>query len=99
MSKALDVQIGGGHYKQMAIQPIEYTTKNGLGFIEGNIIKYVTRHRFKGGAEDIKKIKHYCDLLLELEYSETGDVRVEEDTNVPLATDHLQRYLDHIRKS
>jgi hypothetical protein len=44
---ALDKQIGGSHYKDMAIQPIEYIHKNGLGFCEGNIVKYITRWKTK----------------------------------------------------
>lgn len=66
---ALDTQEGGDHYK-LAIQPAEFITKNNLGFIEGNIIKYATRHRTKNGKEDIKKLIHYAELLLELEYKE-----------------------------
>lgn len=69
MSKALDKQEGGSHY-DLPIQPLEYIHANRLGYIEGNIIKYATRHRNKNGAEDIKKIIHYCELLLELEYAE-----------------------------
>lgn len=61
-------QVGGNHYKEMAIQPIEFIVKNRIPFIEGNIIKYACRHRKKNGAEDIKKIIHYAELLLELEY-------------------------------
>ena len=68
--KALDKQEGGKHYKDLKIQPIEYIHANGLGYIEGNIIKYATRHKSKKGAEDIKKIIHYCELLLELEYGQ-----------------------------
>jgi hypothetical protein len=67
----LDRQEGGSHY-DLPIQPIEYIHKNNMGYIEGNIIKYATRHRDKNGAEDIKKIIHYCELLLELEYGETS---------------------------
>jgi hypothetical protein len=52
---ALDKQIGGSHYKDMAIQPIEYIHKNGLGFCEGNIVKYITRWKTKNGIEDLKK--------------------------------------------
>ena len=63
----LDEQAGGNHYKDMAIQPTEYITKNKLGFIEGNIVKYISRWRFKNGIEDLKKIKHYVDLLIEYE--------------------------------
>lgn len=67
---ALDIQSGGHHYKDMAIQPIEYIYGNGLGYLEGNVIKYVSRHDRKNGAEDIKKAIHYLELILELEYGE-----------------------------
>ena len=66
---ALDKQEGGSHY-DLPIQPLEYIHANNLGYIEGNIIKYATRHKNKNGAEEIKKIIHYCELLLELEYAE-----------------------------
>lgn len=65
---ALDVQVGGDHYKKYKIQPVEYAHANGLDFLSANIVKYATRHRDKGGAQDIKKIKHYCDLILKLDY-------------------------------
>ena len=64
---ALNKQIGGSHY-QTKIQPIDYILENQLGFIEGNVIKYVSRHRHKNGAEDIKKAIHYLEILLEKEY-------------------------------
>ena len=63
-------QVGGNHYKIMAIQPTEYIMKNELTFPEGCVIKYITRHKFKGGAEDIKKAIHYCRLILKHEYDE-----------------------------
>jgi hypothetical protein len=65
---ALTWQEGGQHYKDKAIQPIVYIHANKLGFCEGNVVKYITRHKEKNGAEDIKKVIHYCELLLELEY-------------------------------
>ena len=65
---ALAVQVGGSHYKDYAIQPIEYIHANKLGFAEGNVVKYITRHRQKHGADDVRKVIHYCQLLLELEY-------------------------------
>ena len=68
---ALDVQVGGTHYKDLAIQPIEYIHANKLGFAEGNVVKYITRHRQKHGADDVRKVIHYCQLLLELEYGAT----------------------------
>ena len=68
---ALDVQIGGDHYRECAIQPVRFIEANALGFCEGNVIKYVTRHRAKGGAADLRKARHYIDLLLEIVYDET----------------------------
>lgn len=70
MRNALDKQEGGSHYKDHAIQPIEYIHANKLGFIEGNVVKYITRHASKGGAEDVRKVIHYCELLLQLQYGE-----------------------------
>ena len=61
---ALATQVAGDHYKNAAIQPVQYIHANGIGFFEGNVIKYVTRHRAKNGAEDIKKAIHYLNLLL-----------------------------------
>jgi hypothetical protein len=65
-----DRQEGGEHYN-MPIQPTEFIFKNGIPFIEGNIIKYVTRHRQKNGAEDILKAIHYLELILEYDYNES----------------------------
>lgn len=67
MSNPLDVQVGGGHYKDFKIQPIEFIFANKIPFIEGSIIKYAARWRDKGGIQDLEKIKHYCDLLIQLE--------------------------------
>ena len=66
-NSALAVQVAGNHYKSLAIQPVEYIHANGIGYFEGNVIKYVTRWRDKGGTGDLEKAKHYIDLLLELE--------------------------------
>ena len=63
-------QVGGQHY-QLTIQPIEYTNKNKLNFNQGNIIKYITRHKEKNGVEDIKKVIHYA--LIEAFYSYPPD--------------------------
>ena len=67
---ALDKQEGGSHYKNMKIQPVEFITANNLGFLEGNVVKYICRHHAKNGAEDIKKAIHYCELLLQTKYGE-----------------------------
>lgn len=63
---ALDKQIGGGHYKEKGIQPIEYIFANNLGFCEANIVKYATRWKDKNGIQDLEKIIHYTELLIEL---------------------------------
>lgn len=65
MSNALDVQVGGDHYKTKGIQPVEYCMANSIGFMEGSVIKYVTRWREKGGVEDLKKARHFLDMLIE----------------------------------
>lgn len=64
----LNTQVGGSHYKDCKIQPIEFIHANNLGFMEGCIVKYAARHKQKNGAEDIKKIIHYANLILKLEY-------------------------------
>ena len=64
---SLNIQFGGNHYKGMAIQPIEFIMKNNIGFMEGNAIKYISRWRSKGGVEDLKKARHYLDMLIEFE--------------------------------
>ena len=64
--KATDKQIGGKHYKQYKIQPIEFIVKNKLSFIQGCVIKYICRFENKNGIEDLEKIKHYCDLQIQL---------------------------------
>ena len=64
---ALDVQVAGNHYKDLAIQPVEYIHANGIGYFEGNVIKYVSRWRNKNGIKDLEKAKHYIELLIELE--------------------------------
>ena len=61
-------QVGGDHYSSLAIQPSEFIHRNGIGFIAGNVIKYVVRYKNKNGLEDLKKARHYIDLLIEWEY-------------------------------
>lgn len=67
---AFDVQIGGDHYKQFEIEPFEFCQKNRklIGPGEASIIKYVSRHPFKNGKEDLLKARHIIDMIIELEY-------------------------------
>ena len=64
---ALDIQVGGNHYKSMAIQPMEFSMLNELDACQHTIIKYVTRFRTKGGVQDLEKAKHVIDMLIEFE--------------------------------
>ena len=72
MANALTRQEGGSHYKDLAIQPVEYIHANGLGFCEGSVVKYVTRWRAKNGIADLKKARHFLDLLIEFEDQQRG---------------------------
>jgi hypothetical protein len=64
---ANDIQIGGDHYKSRAIQPWDYIIANQLGFLEGNVVKYITRFAQKGGIIDLEKAQHYLTKLIEVE--------------------------------
>lgn len=59
------VQVGGSHYKGKAIQPWDYIVANDLGYLEGNVIKYVSRWKDKNGVQDLEKARHYLDKLIE----------------------------------
>jgi Protein of unknwon function (DUF3310) len=64
---ALDRQVGGVHYRTLAIQPVAFIMANQMGFCEGNVVKYVTRWRQKGGLEDLRKVRHYLQFIQENE--------------------------------
>lgn len=59
-------QIGGDHYKSKAIQPWDFISSNNLGYLEGNIVKYVSRWKDKGGVQDLEKAMHYLQKLIEV---------------------------------
>lgn len=65
-------QVGGSHYARFDIQPSEFIQRNGIDWLSANIIKYACRHREKNGAEDVRKIIHYAELLLEWEYGRSN---------------------------
>ena len=65
MTNALDHQVGGNHYSKYKIQPVECIQHLGLDFLRGNILKYLVRFQDKNGIEDIKKARHYAEMLLE----------------------------------
>lgn len=68
-----DKQVGGGHYKTLVIEPWEYAEANKLTFLEGNAIKYISRHRLKNGKEDLMKALHCIELLIEHHYQQSND--------------------------
>lgn len=65
---ALDMQVSGDHYSKLKIQPIEFIQANDLDFFQGNIVKYATRHKDKHGVDDLRKVIHYAQLAMELQY-------------------------------
>lgn len=70
MSNPLDTQVGGSHYKGFEIQPVEFCFRNRIPYLEGAVIKYICRHREKGGKQDLEKAIHYLEILKSLEYPE-----------------------------
>jgi hypothetical protein len=70
---ALDKQVGGDHYKKLAIQPAVYCHRNKMGGLESAIVKYVTRYQWKAGKQDLEKAIHCLELLIQLEYGDDND--------------------------
>lgn len=76
-------EVGGNHYKKLKISPVEYIRANNLDFFEGNVIKYISRHRQKNGEEDIIKCVDYLRMILEDEYGKKLIFRVQEPKSSP----------------
>lgn len=74
---ANEEQVGGRHYITKPIQPWDYIIANGMGYLEGNIIKYISRYKEKDGLDDLIKASHYLEKLIEVTLNE----RVSETTN------------------
>lgn len=73
---SLTEQVGGDHYKKCKIQPVEFILANNIGYMEGNVIKYVVRHKDKGGIADLEKAAHYLRMLIEFERNQlTGETK------------------------
>lgn len=77
--KASEVQVGGGHYKEYAIQPTFFIEENRLTWSQGNVVKYITRYKHKNGAKDVAKAIHYAMLILEREYGTTFEEVLREE--------------------
>lgn len=92
MKRSLETQIGGDHYKAFAIQPIEFITRNNIPYREGCVIKYVSRHGLKNGAEDIKKAIHILEMILE-DYATTEESSEDRTVKDSLTVDIALRNL------
>ena len=55
------------HYTKGNIQPIDFINAHNLDYLEGNIVKYIARYKFKGGVEDLEKAEFYLRMLLQRE--------------------------------
>jgi len=64
-------QIGGKHYKQQKIEVWDFVHRNEIGYLAGNAIKYLARHKAKGGVQDLEKAIHYIEKLIEEENAAT----------------------------
>ena len=69
MKNPYNKQIGGTHYKEMKIQPSKFVIENKMLFAEGNVVKYICRHPYKDGKQDLEKAKHFIDMIIERDYS------------------------------
>ena len=84
-------QIGGSHYKNMVVQPSEFINKNKLLFAEGNAIKYICRHAYKGERQDLEKAKHYIDMILERDYPLVPMTEEEEYRNAGITKKEAEK--------
>jgi hypothetical protein len=88
---AYDKQIGGSHYKKMKIQPSQFVIENELLFPEGNVIKYICRHRYKNGKEDLEKAIHFIEMIIERDYKLIPMTEEEEYRNAGITKEEAER--------
>ena len=88
---AYDKQVGGSHYKKMKIQPSKFVIENELLFPEGNVIKYICRHRYKNGKEDLEKAVHFIEMIIERDYPTIPMTEEEEYRNAGISKEDAER--------
>ena len=88
---AYDIQIGGSHYKKMKIQPSKFVIENELLFPEGNVIKYICRHRYKNGKEDLEKAIHFIEMIIERDYKLIPMTEEEEYRNAGITKEEAEK--------
>ena len=86
-----DKQVGGSHYKKMKIQPSKFVIENELLFPEGNVIKYICRHRFKNGKEDLEKAVHFIEMIIERDYKLIPMTEEEEYRNADITKEEAEK--------
>jgi len=89
---ANDTQVNGTHYKKQAIQVWDYVAANNLGFFEGNVVRYVSRWKDKGGVSDLKKAAHYLQKLIEIQDASKKDTtpfRTSQEVKERSSTSHI----------
>ena len=88
---AYDKQIGGKHYQNFSIQPSKFVIENELLFPEGNVIKYICRHRFKNGKEDLEKAVHFIEMIIERDYPTIPMTEEEEYRNAGITKEEAEK--------
>ena len=88
---AYDKQVGGSHYKKMKIQPSKFVIENELLFPEGNVIKYICRHRYKNGKEDLEKAVHFIEMIIERDYKLIPMTEEEEYRNAGITKKEAEK--------
>ena len=88
---AYDKQIGGKHYQNFSIQPSKFVIENELLFPEGNVIKYICRHRYKYGKEDLEKAVHFIEMIIERDYPTIPMTEEEEYRNAGITKEEAER--------
>ena len=88
---AYDKQVGGSHYKKMKIQPSKFVIENELLFPEGNVIKYICRHKYKNGKEDLEKAIHFIEMIIERDYKLIPMTEEEEYRNAGITKEEAER--------
>lgn len=98
MNDPLETQVGGDHYKSMKIQPIEYIYANNIPYLEGNVIKYISRWRSKNGLADLEKARHYLDILISFEQHKKYEVPKEGMSSVCGSPNNKTKSFPHLPK-
>lgn len=86
-------QVAGSHY-QVSIQPWDYIHSNGIGYLAGNIVKYVSRYKSKNGLEDLRKAQHYLEKLIEEESRFDEQILANKEMIARLEREINQAHID-----